>query len=51
MLAGLPARGQEWERARYLDYQARLADQPIGDTFGRAAAFLHRASADSLSHT
>jgi hypothetical protein len=51
VLAALPARGQEWERIRYLDYQAMLAGQPIGDTFGRAAAFLRRAFEDSLSYT
>ena len=29
---------------RYREYQARLANQPIGETFGRAAAFLQLAS-------
>jgi hypothetical protein len=48
VLAALPARGQEWEMTRYRDYQARLAGQPIGETFGRAAAFLRLASDDSL---
>lgn len=36
----LPPRGQEWELSRYRDYQDRLADQTIGETFDRAAAFL-----------
>jgi hypothetical protein len=48
VLAALPARGQEWEMTRYREYQARLASQPIGATFGRAAAFLRLASDGSL---
>ena len=36
----LPPRGQEWELSRYRDYQDRLADQTIGETFDLAAAFL-----------
>ena len=36
----LPPRGQEWEMSRYRDYQDRLADQTIGETFDLAAAFL-----------
>jgi hypothetical protein len=43
-LALLPARGQEWEMTRYLDYQAQLAGKPVGETFGRASAFLSLAS-------
>jgi hypothetical protein len=39
-VAALPARGQEWELARYRDYQARLAARPVGEAFGRAADFL-----------
>jgi len=50
VLAALPARGQEWEMTRYRDYQAWLAGQPIGETFGRAAAFLQLASDGSLTH-
>ena len=50
VLATLPARGQEWEMTRYREYQARLACKPIGETFGRAAAFLRLASDGSLSH-
>jgi hypothetical protein len=49
-LDSLPARGQEWELARYREYQARLADQPMGDTFRCAAAFLGRASESCLTH-
>jgi hypothetical protein len=49
VLAALPARGQEWEMTRYREYQARLAAQPIGQTFGRAAAFLRLASGGSLT--
>jgi hypothetical protein len=49
VLAALPARGQEWEMTRYRDYQARLAGQPTGETFGRAAAFLGLASDGSLT--
>jgi hypothetical protein len=49
-LDSLPARGQEWELARYREYQARLAGQPVGDTFRCAAAFLSRASESCLTH-
>ena len=49
VLAELPARGQEWEMTRYREYQARLADRPVGETFDRAAAFLLRASDQYLS--
>ena len=48
-LESLPARGQEWEMTRYREYQARLAGQPIGETFRRAAAFLRRASESCLT--
>ena len=50
VLAALSARGQEWEMTRYREYQARLAHTPIGETFGRAAAFLQLASDGSPSH-
>ena len=43
-LDSLPARGQEWEMTRYREYQAWLADHPVGEIFGRAAAFLRLAS-------
>ncbi len=49
-LAFLPARGQEWERTRYREYQARLAGHSVGETFSRAAAFLRLVSEGSLSH-
>jgi hypothetical protein len=39
-LASLPPRGQAWERTRYRAYEARLAGHPVGEVFGRAAAFL-----------
>jgi hypothetical protein len=35
---------------RYREYQARLAEQPVGDTFQCAAAFLGRASESCLTH-
>jgi hypothetical protein len=49
-LASLPPSGQEWERARYQAYQAQLAGHPIGETFGRAAAFLKLAAANTDLH-
>jgi hypothetical protein len=49
VLAALPARGREWEMTRYRDYQARLAGTPVGETFGRTAAFLRLASDGSFS--
>jgi hypothetical protein len=39
-LASLPPRGQEWEMTRYRGYQAQLSGHTMGETFGRAAAFL-----------
>ena len=50
-LASLPPRGQSWEMTRYRAYEARLAGQPIGDTFTRAAAFLAMAVARAASVT
>jgi hypothetical protein len=41
----LPPSGQAWERTRYRAYQARLAGQPVQETFGRAAQFLTRTAA------
>lgn len=49
VLAALPARGREWEMARYRDYQAHLAGKPTGETFERAAAFLRLACDGSLN--
>jgi hypothetical protein len=48
-LDSLPARGQEWELTRYREYQAWLADQPVGDTFRLAGAFLRQASETCLA--
>jgi hypothetical protein len=45
-LASLPPRGRAWEITRYWAYQAQLAGHTIGETFGRAAAFLKLASAN-----
>jgi len=45
-LASLPPRGRAWEITRYRAYQAQLAGHTIGETFGRAAAFLKLASAN-----
>jgi hypothetical protein len=50
-LASLAPRGRAWELARYRAYQAHLAGQPIGQTFGQTAAFLNLAAADALSIT
>jgi len=50
-LSLLSERAQEWEMTRYLAYQARLAGQPIGETFRRAAAFLRLASEGGLGHS
>jgi anti-anti-sigma factor len=40
VLAGLRPRAQAWELVRYRAYQACLAGQTIGKTFGQAVAFL-----------
>lgn len=42
-LVSLTTRAREWEMTRYRSYQAQLAGHPIGETFGRATAFLHLA--------
>jgi anti-sigma B factor antagonist len=39
-LTSLPPRGQLWEMARYRAYRSHLAGHTIGETFGRAVAFL-----------
>ena len=49
VLALLPPRGRAWEMARYRAYQARLARHAIGETFGRASAFLKLAAANAPS--
>ena len=50
-LASLAPRGRTWELARYRSYQAYLAGQPIGQTFGRAAEFLNLTATGALSIT
>jgi hypothetical protein len=50
-LASLPPRGQTWETIRYQAYQAHLAGHTIGETFGRAAAFLKLAAANAPAIT
>jgi len=50
-LASLPPRAQEWETARYRAYQAQLAGVTIGETFGRAAAFLNLTAANAATIT
>lgn len=50
-LASLPARGQEWELARFRDYRSELAGHTIEDTFSRAVPFLMSAAGTSLSRT
>jgi hypothetical protein len=49
-LASLPPSGRAWERARYRAYQVQLAGQPVGDSFGLAAAFLKLAAANAELH-
>jgi hypothetical protein len=48
-LASLPQRGRTWEGTRYRAYQAHLAGHTIGESFGRAAAFLQLAAAGAAS--
>jgi hypothetical protein len=50
-LASLPPRGQAWEMTRYRAYQAHLAGHTVGETFGRATAFLKLAGANAFSIT
>ena len=50
VLAALLPRGQEWEKTRYRAYQRYLASRTVGDTFGRATAFL-RLTAGSVAPT
>lgn len=44
VLEALRPRDQEWEKTRYGAYQEHLAGRTIGDTFGRATAFLRLTS-------
>ena len=50
-LASLPARGQAWAMTRYRAYQAHLAGHTVGETFGRATAFLKLAGANAPAIT
>ncbi|SRR6266700_4070055 len=43
-LSSAQPRGQAWEMARYQEYQSQLAGHTVGETFGRAAAFLNTAA-------
>jgi hypothetical protein len=45
-----PVGGRAWEMTRYQAYEAQLAGHSIGETFGRAAAFLKLASAQAIRH-
>jgi hypothetical protein len=47
VVAPFPPRGQAWEMTRYRAYEAQLAGHTIGETFGRAAAFLDLAAEDA----
>jgi anti-sigma B factor antagonist len=46
-LGSFPPRGQAWEMARYLAYQACLAGHTIGETFGRVVTLLKQTSANA----
>jgi hypothetical protein len=50
-LTPLSPRGRAWEMTRYRGYQDHLAGHTIGETFGRAAAFLKLAAADTPAIT
>jgi hypothetical protein len=50
-LGPLSPRGQAWETTRYRAYQAQLAGHTIGETFGRAGAFLKLAAASAPAIT
>jgi hypothetical protein len=50
-LASLPPRAQSWEMTRYRAYQAQLAGHTIGESFGRAVAFLELTAANAPSIT
>lgn len=51
VLATLAPRGRSWELTRHRAYQAHLAGDTIGETFGRTAVFLNLAAAGALSST
>ena len=48
-LTPLPPCGQAWEITRYRSYETHLAHHTIGETFGRAAAFIKQAAAKATS--
>ena len=50
-LAALAPRGQAWELTRYQAYESQLAGHPVGETFGRSAAFLGLAADTATSVT
>jgi hypothetical protein len=50
-LASPPPRGQSRELARYQAYRVYLAGHTVGQTFGRATAFLNLAAANAASVT
>jgi hypothetical protein len=47
----LSPRGQAWEMTRHRAYQAQLAGHTIGETFGRAAAFLSLTATNTAAIT
>jgi hypothetical protein len=51
VLGSLPPRGRAWEKTRYKGYQVQLAGHTIGETIGRAAAFLKLAAANATALT
>ncbi len=51
VLGSLPPRGRAWETTRYRGYQAQLAGHTIGETIGRAVAFLELAAANAQAVT
>jgi hypothetical protein len=46
-LPSFPLRARTWETTRHRAYQAQLAGRDVGETFGRAMAFLRLASVDT----
>jgi hypothetical protein len=50
-VAKLSPHGRAWEVSRYQAFQAQLAGHSIGETFGRATAFLKRAVTDAPALT
>jgi hypothetical protein len=50
-MRSLPPRGRVWERTRHQGYQVQLAGHTVGETFGRAAAFLKLTAANAQAIT